>query len=394
MQLSGVESNLWKYFLIQFTSRRNFIPILSVYFLTLSDTHANQIGLFTGIGYTAALLMQIPSGYIADHWWQKNTLIISKILIILSSVAYIYADGFWTFTLGTICMSLGINAFASGTTSSLLKGTLEKLWRGGEYRVMASRVSGNVSLFSLIFIVTLPFLTDIDIRYPLYIWLLLDIFGFFIALLLVPVHTRIEKHEKKWVLTLISEVREKWFFSYAFFAAVISGFLFADNAYRSPFLTELGYPLAYIGLVMGGSRIIWWAVGRSIKHIEKYISFQKLILVELCVFPLYYIGAGYISSPWILWLVFSCIVGWFWGRNEVYTDYLIDHIPDSRYRATVLSMKTQIENFIQIGISFGIAGVMGISYALGFQILWVVMFILLSGIYYFGIRTSSDISPK
>jgi hypothetical protein len=32
-------------------------------------------------------------------------------------------------------------------------------------------------------------------------------------------------------------------------------------------------------------------------------------------------------------------------------------------------MKTQIENFIQIGISFGIAGVMGVSYALGFQIL-------------------------
>ena len=67
MQLSGVESNLWKYFLIQFTSRRNFIPILSVYFLTLSDTHATQIGLFTGIGYTAALRMQIPSGYIADQ---------------------------------------------------------------------------------------------------------------------------------------------------------------------------------------------------------------------------------------------------------------------------------------------------------------------------------------
>jgi hypothetical protein len=68
MKFSGIESNLWKYFLIQFTIRRNFIPILSVYFLTLPDTRANQIGLFTGIGYTAALLMQMPSGYIADHW--------------------------------------------------------------------------------------------------------------------------------------------------------------------------------------------------------------------------------------------------------------------------------------------------------------------------------------
>jgi hypothetical protein len=68
MQINGIESNIWKYFLIQFTNRRNFIPILSVYFLTLADTHANQIGLYTGIGYIAAMLMQMPSGYIADHW--------------------------------------------------------------------------------------------------------------------------------------------------------------------------------------------------------------------------------------------------------------------------------------------------------------------------------------
>ncbi len=68
MQISGISSNLWKYFLIQFTNRRNFIPILSVYYLTLTNTHANEIGLYTGIGYIAALLMQIPSGYIADHY--------------------------------------------------------------------------------------------------------------------------------------------------------------------------------------------------------------------------------------------------------------------------------------------------------------------------------------
>ncbi len=68
LPLTGLSSNLWKYFLVNFTSRRNFIPILSVYFLTLPDTHANQIGLYTGIGYLMSMLFQVPAGMIADRW--------------------------------------------------------------------------------------------------------------------------------------------------------------------------------------------------------------------------------------------------------------------------------------------------------------------------------------
>lgn len=181
-------------------------------------------------------------------------------------------------------------------------------------------------------------------------------------------------------------MRGTGFFSYAIFAATIGGFLFADNAYRSVYLVELGYPLTYIGLVMGGSRIIWWLVGRSISTIERYISLQRLILIELFAFPLYYIGAGYITNPWILGATFSLVIGWFWGRTEVYTDYFIDRIHDTRYRATVLSIKSQIGGIVQVTVSFAIAGVMGISYQLGFQTLGVVMFVLLAVIYWWGIR--------
>lgn len=389
MSITWVESNLWKYFLIQFTNRRNFIPILSVYYLTLPNTEANEIWLFTGIGFVAAMLMQMPSGYIADHYWQKNALIIAKILIILSSVCYLFGENFWIFCLGSICMSLGLNAFSSGTTSSFLKWTLEKLGRGKEFRKISSYISGNVSLSSIIFIVWLPFLTAIDIRLPLLIWLITDILGFIVVLSLTPVHTKIEKHEKKWIFTLIGELRWKRFFPYAVFSAIISGFLFADNVYRWPFLTELWYPLAFLGFVMWWSRIVWWLVGRSIGTIEKYIPFEKLVLIELFVFPIYYIGAGYVTNPWALGVIFSVVVWWFWWRNEVYTDYLIDRMTDTRYRATALSLKSQIENFVQIGVSFWIAGIMGISYQLWFQMLGVIMFILLVCLYYFGIRGKS-----
>jgi hypothetical protein len=115
---------------------------------------------------------------------------------------------------------------------------------------------------------------------------------------------------------------------------------------------------------MAASRLVWWYVGRSVKTIERYISFQRLIILEIFVFPIYYITTGYIENPWIVGTLFALIVGWFWGRSEIYTDHLIDRIPDKRYRSTALSLKSQMQNIFETAVSFGIAGVMGISYSL------------------------------
>lgn len=111
----------------------------------------------------------------------------------------------------------------------------------------------------------------------------------------------------------------------------------------------------YIGLGMALSRLVWWYVGRSVKTIERYISFQHLVLLEVFLFPLYYITTGYIENPWIVLVLFSFTVGWFWGRSEIYTDHLIERIPDKRYRSTALSLKSQMQNIFEMSLSFGIA---------------------------------------
>lgn len=46
---ASIESNLWKYVLIQMTNRRSFLPILSIYYLTLPNANAQEIGIYTGL---------------------------------------------------------------------------------------------------------------------------------------------------------------------------------------------------------------------------------------------------------------------------------------------------------------------------------------------------------
>ena len=83
-----INSNLWKYFVFILTSRRNYIPILSLYFLSLPNTAANQIGIYTGIAWLAGFFLEIPSGYLSDKFGHKKTLILAKFSIIISTLLF------------------------------------------------------------------------------------------------------------------------------------------------------------------------------------------------------------------------------------------------------------------------------------------------------------------
>ena len=71
-----LRSNIWKFFLVMLTNRRNYLPVLALYFLTLPNTAANQIGLYVGIGWLAGFFLEIPSGYLSDIFGHKKALIL------------------------------------------------------------------------------------------------------------------------------------------------------------------------------------------------------------------------------------------------------------------------------------------------------------------------------
>ena len=83
MTLKYIKSNLWKLFFFVLSQRRNYIPILSIYFLTLPNSTAQQIGIYSGIGAIAGFLLEVPSGYISDKMGHKSALVMAKIFMLL-----------------------------------------------------------------------------------------------------------------------------------------------------------------------------------------------------------------------------------------------------------------------------------------------------------------------
>lgn len=386
---SGLESNIWKFFLFALSQRRNFLPILSIYFLTLDNTTAQQIGLFSAIGALASFLLEIPSGYFSDKFGHKNTLILSKFLMSLSLSCYIFGSflvsPFIAFSLGSIFQCVGF-AMSSGTTSVFMHETFKKLGNVNDFTKIFGRIQGKVSLFSAILIILLPFLTTINIIYPLVVGLILDILGLFVAFSFVNpnLHEKVSKDLKTDKITQI--FKDYWnlnLFSLSIFLGAIVGFSLASSSFRPLYVESLGYPIIYLGFIMGLSRFVWFLMSYQAHKIEKYFSMKQFLFLEIFIFGGSYLLISYFSNPYVVAGFFIFIGGYMWGRSAVMKKYLLDIVDDSNYKVTLLSICAQVTALFNFMIAFGIGFVMQISYKLGFYVFSISLIVVLIISYFF-----------
>ncbi len=389
----GLRSNLFYYFLYSLSQRRHFIPILSIYFLTLPNTTAQQIGFYTGLGYLASFLLEIPSSYMADTIGHKKTLIMAKILMIASMLCFIFANGFIIFALGSVFISASF-AFTSGTESAFMHNTLIALRKGKKYTKIMSKNSANVSFLSAILIILLPLTTQFDITIPLYINLIFDLLGFGAVLLLTSPPLKKEVKEYEGTFQTLRRSINKSFFPVILFTGLVGGFLIGESGFRYPYLQSLGYPVVLIGLVMGISRFVWFGVGHYAHFLNEKIGIRRLMQIEIILFPLAYLLIASLKNPFLIGAVFSLAVGYYWGRHRIIEHHILDKcVINGRYKATILSVAQQVQVVYEVIVAFGIGFVMQKSYALGFALLGIVLFISMLVIYPFAhkhLRTSKN----
>lgn len=110
----------------------------------------------------AVVIMEIPSGYFADIWGRKKTLILGSILGCLGFIVYSFSSDFYGFLLAELVLGVG-SSFISGADSALLYDSLlqdkkEKTYLKQESRMMsvgnfaealAGVAGGSLALISL-----------------------------------------------------------------------------------------------------------------------------------------------------------------------------------------------------------------------------------------------------
>lgn len=116
--------NIKKYYAYQFM--KELIPIYPIYALMFENKGLSiaQISLLLGIWSVPAIILEVPTGVLADRWSRKKLIILGKLLKGLCYGVWFFADSFWGFATGFLLWGTG-SSFVSGTEEALLFDSLK-----------------------------------------------------------------------------------------------------------------------------------------------------------------------------------------------------------------------------------------------------------------------------
>mgnify|MGYP000719144367 CR=1 FL=1 len=139
--MKRIESNLWRYQLFAiFSFTPIMLPIL-VLFWQDNGLDLFEIYLLQGIFAFSVVLLEVPTGMIADQLGKRTSLVASTLLLFFGFVVYAMGTGFWIFLLSELILAVAVSLL-SGADSALLYDTLKALGRESEYQKYEGRSRG------------------------------------------------------------------------------------------------------------------------------------------------------------------------------------------------------------------------------------------------------------
>lgn len=379
-----LQSNIWKYALLLIANKRIFVAILGAYYLTIPDVTPKIIGIILLSGSLSGFIFEIPSGFMSDKIGHKKALVTSRILMLLSTIFFLLADNVIFLILGGILMSASA-AFQSGTGSAFMHETLRGLKRENDYSSVMGKISSIGFAVPIVFMVLVPFLVSVSYKTPFRISLIIDLIGLFAAISLVVPPVSPEHIEEVGATNFKQVLQEGYrlnYFSIALFSGIISGTLFAVGGFRAPYQIILEIPVIWFGVFFGIGRALASLMLAYSGKIKKYLTFLSFYKFQLVLYALLILALGIISRWWVVVLIFIIINAFQWGLSRIDEGYQLDIIKSSKFKATLLSTGSQIDQAIGAVSSFGIGFVIErTSYQYGFLYLGIIFLAILFPLY-------------
>lgn len=294
-------NQITKFYLTSFLKNQTyFAPVFIILLQSYHLTFQQIFWIFT-IGSIFSLIIEIPTGIIADLYGKRKSIILSKLVIFISFIIFGFSTKFWHFVIAQIIYELG-NSFRSGTETAYtydylhettgtpsyteVKGKQKFYARIGE--AIASAIGGfiaaTISYNAVFFFSAIPAFMNFILGYT---W--------------EEIKEKKEKISAKSSLYFakdaIHALKQKTILKITLNIMIFTSVLAAVQKFIQPYMTDAGISIELFGIVYAASLILAALAVRYSYLIEnkfgeiKTINFLSLIA---CI-PLLIIGTGYIS---------------------------------------------------------------------------------------------------
>jgi len=354
-----MKSNIWKYYTFNFLDMFVlFLPFIVYYFQELGFS-LGKIAILQSAMAITLFLFEIPSGYIADKFGRKNSLILSSLFQVISVLVLFTAQTYYMLILSHILLGLSVS-FMSGADSAFLYDTLLVLKKEKAYK----RIEGKARFFGEIAVILSAILGSLIIKFGIRQTILITLIGHVLLLLVTfsfkePArHKSIEKIPiQKEFVQLFSIIKKSLYntkllsiFIYSFIVLGISNTIFIMY---QPYFRATNLPLYYYGIVFAIFSIFTGIASLKAHKIENKLGVYKSLLIMPIFLILSLIGASFVFV-WYGFIFFffrEAVRGFIFPVLGDYTN----KIAASSERATVLSIGSMFSRLglVIIATTFG-----------------------------------------
>ena len=309
-----------------------------------------QIGLIYSIGLFWCLILELPSGALADLIGRKKTVLLGRLAILLGYSIFCFADNFWLFLIANMLYQTN-EAFESGAHTALLYDSLKENGQAEKYyKKTETDTYFYCTLGMVVGSIIGGFLYKYGIHMPYMACVISAIVSLIIALFLQEPYIDSEKFTLKNYLSQHIEVVKHIFENQmiravTFFSIIIAFITYTGVWYLyEPRLTEGGFDARLMGLLVGGTYIIRALGVKLIPVLDRTIKSHQV--------PFFLIVSQIIAS------FISFFPGKMAAITSVYGRKFIDGFRypimatlqneniDSKYRATSLSAISLFTNIL------------------------------------------------
>ena len=381
-----LQNNIRKIYLYKIFSGMFFSTPVIVLFWQQNGLSLKEVMILQSLFSIMMVALEIPSGYFADLYGRKNSIILAAVGLFVGMSFYSLGHNFWQFLIGEIFFAIS-SSFLSGSMEALVYDTLKNDKREKQYAKIWGKMFFGAMLALAFSGIVGGLVATINLRYTVYLSL-----PFF--LILIPLSISLQEPKRYKVIiqkgygqelwqtikgTFLSNKKLRWIMIYA-------GIIFAFNQSAlwlyQPYFKLSGLNLAYFGFVFAGFQIVSAFSSKYAYKLKKKLG-QKYSLAML----IFLVAGSYLLMGNFIFLFsfsFAFIQQFVRGFREVVVSDYINRLTDSSVRATVLSLGSFI-NRLLYALLLPIIGWLADVYTLTQALKLIGIIVLLIGIVMVGL---------
>jgi len=337
-------------------------PIVITFIQSISKMSLSEVYFMESACIIVAILLQAPTGALADKLGRKKTMIIGELLLVIMTLMFAAADSKLEMWLANIVAFAGY-AFVGGADKALLYDSLKFLGLEKEHRRIIGKFYGRRFILVAGCSIAVGWLAEINIRIPLYMCLPPMAANLILVFFLTePPHKNEQQKRENYFLFMLKSIvfvanhrAVKWTIAFTALVAMASKlWFFSYNPYFELVglrLSDFGYIFAALNLV---SALSSWLAHKIHHHLGDVGS--QVMIVSCLFIPLMLMGAFPIAPFAWLVIVQNIVRGYL---DPFMTDFLNQHL-DSENRATVLSIGSGFSQLIEMFSLSGFGMALGI----------------------------------